>query len=120
MEMLLSRFPANAVIVTRGDQGTLAMNKNGEFVLTEAGKTKGPAHPVGAGDACSAGILFGFTLGWELHATMELANRMGADVASHPSATPLLSDETLNFAKAQLSGNKSGLKLKEKIYGCLP
>ncbi|MFC1840390.1 PfkB family carbohydrate kinase [Thermodesulfobacteriota bacterium] len=108
MEILFTRFPAEAVIITRGDQGTLVLNKNGEFVLTKPGTTNGPAYPVGAGDACSAGILFGLTLGWELHVTMELANRMGADVASHPSATPPLSDETLNFAKAQLPGNKSG------------
>jgi len=55
---------------------------------------------VGAGDACSAGILFGITLDWDIHTTMELANRMGADVAAHPSATPPLSDRTLNFARA--------------------
>ncbi|MGD0101875.1 MAG: hypothetical protein ABSC60_16160 [Acidobacteriota bacterium] len=64
--------------------------------------TIGTPHPVGAGDACSAEILLGFTLGWDIHTTMELANRMGADVAAHPSATPPLSDETLSFAQAQL------------------
>lgn len=108
MKIFLSRFPAEAVIVTRGDQGTLVLNKNGEFVLTKPGTINDPAHPVGAGDACSAGILFGLALGWDIYTTMELANRMGADVASHTSATPPLSDETLNFAKAQLPGNKSG------------
>jgi fructokinase len=109
MEIFLARFPAEAVIVTRGDQGTLVLNKNGEFVLTKPGTINGPAHPVGAGDACSAGILFGLALGWDIYTTMELANRMGADVASHPSATPPLSDETLNFAKAQLPVSKAFL-----------
>jgi len=108
MEIFLARFPAEVIIVTRGDQGTLVLNRSGEFALTKPGTLNGPAHPVGAGDACSAGIIFGLTLGWDIYTTMELANRMGADVASHPSATPPLSDETLNFAKAQLPGNKSG------------
>jgi fructokinase len=103
MEILLSLFPAQAIIVTRGDQGTVALNREGQFVLTQPGTMEGAAHPVGAGDACSAGILFGLTLDWDIHTTMELANRMGADVAAHPSATPPLSSETLNFARAQLS-----------------
>ncbi|MBN1904096.1 MAG: hypothetical protein JW927_03275 [Deltaproteobacteria bacterium] len=102
MGMLLARFKAHAIIVTRGDQGTLVLKRDGEFVKTPPGKVKGTAHPVGAGDACSAGILFGLTLGWDIRATMELANRMGADVASHPSATPSLSRETLDFVRMQL------------------
>ena len=103
MGLLLTRFPAQAVVVTSGAQGTIVLGRNGRFILTEPGPVKGAPNPVGAGDACSAGILFGLTLGWDIHTTMELANRMGADVASHPSATPPLSDETLNFAQIQLS-----------------
>ena len=81
---------------------SLDKSRNGEFDLSTPVTTIGTPHPVGAGDACSAGILLGFTLGWDIHTTMELANRMGADVAAHPSATPPLSDETLSFAQAQL------------------
>ena len=103
MEMLLARFPARAVVVTRGEQGTITLNRNGEFVITQPVPAGGIVYPVGAGDACSAGILLGFTLGWDIHRTMELANRMGADVASNPAATPPLSNETLNFARTQLA-----------------
>jgi fructokinase len=103
MEMLLARFPAQTIVVTRGADGTIALSRNGEFDLSTPVKTGGPPHPVGAGDACSAGILFGITLGWDIHATMELANRMGADVASQLSATPPLSSDTLEFARARLS-----------------
>jgi len=107
METIITRFPAKAIVITRGGEGTLVLNRNGEFDITAPIPTKGTSHPVGAGDACSAGILFGITLGWNIHETMELANRMGADVAAHPSATPPLSNETLNFARAQLLDNKS-------------
>jgi fructokinase len=102
MEMLLKRFPSQAIVTTRGAEGTIALRRNGEFDLSTPAATEETPHPVGAGDACSAGILFGMTLSWDLHATMELANRMGGDVAAHPSATPPLSENTLDFARAQL------------------
>jgi fructokinase len=102
MEALLSHFPARAVVVTRGAEGTIVLSCDGEFDVSVPITNEGKFHPVGAGDACSAGILFGMTLGWDIHSTMDLANRMGADVASHPSATPPLSDSTLEFAREQL------------------
>lgn len=103
MGAFLTRFPAKAIIVTRGDKGTLFLNRNGQFDLADPSPTRGTPHPVGAGDACSAGIVFGLSLGWDIHTTMELANRMGADVAAHPSATPPLSEETLHFARAKIA-----------------
>ncbi len=113
MEILLNRFPVKTVVVTRGKKGTVALNREGEFDLTQPRPAKDTVYPVGAGDACSAGILFGFTIGWDIHTTMEVANRMGADVASHPSATPALSDETLNFAQNKLLDND----LRKPIFG---
>jgi fructokinase len=102
MEALLSHFPAQTIVVTRGAKGTVVLTRKGEFDLTEPATAGGTPHPVGAGDACSAGILLGIALGWDIHTTMELANRMGADVADHPSATPPLSLKTLCFARARL------------------
>jgi fructokinase len=103
MGALLARFPARAIIVSRGADGTLALTRDGEYVPSPSFKAEGTPHPVGAGDACSAGILFGTTLGWDIHTTLELANRIGADVAYHPSATPPLSAATLHFMRSQLS-----------------
>jgi fructokinase len=102
MEVLLAHFPVQAIVVTRGAKGTIFLGRNGEFDLSTPVAAGGTSHPVGAGDACSAGILFGIALRWDVHITMELANRMGADVAAHPSATPPLSDSTLAFARAQI------------------
>jgi fructokinase len=102
MESLLTHFPVQTVVVTRGAEGTIVLTRDGEYDLSTHVTTGETPHPVGAGDACSAGILFGTTLGWDVHTTMELANRMGADVAAHPSATPPLSGRTLNFAGTQL------------------
>jgi fructokinase len=115
MEELLTRFPAQAVVVTRGAEGTIVLSRNGEFDLSKPVAIGETPHPVGAGDACSAGILFGIALGWNIHATMELANRMGADVAAHPSATPPLSTSTLNFAHAQLRSEISSQGIARRV-----
>ncbi len=102
MEALLAHFPAQAIVVTRGAEGTIVLSRHGEFDLRTPVTIGATPHPVGAGDACSAGILFGVALGWDIPTTMELANQMGADVAAHPSATPPLSHRTLNAARARL------------------
>jgi fructokinase len=102
MEQFLEHFPSEAIVVTRGAEGSIVLKRDGEYNLSTPVVSTGNSHPVGAGDACSAGILFGMALGWDLHSTMQLANRMGADVAAHPSATPRLSERTLNFVYEQL------------------
>lgn len=82
------------VVVTRGEQGT--------ELLTHEANVRGPVakferHPqadnVGAGDACSAGLLWGWLNRWPLERTVTLANRLGAFVASRPGATPAIPDE---------------------------
>ncbi len=82
------------VVVTRGEQGT--------ELLTHEASVRGPVakferHPqadnVGAGDACSAGLLWGWMNGWPAERTVTLANRLGAFVASQPGATPAIPDD---------------------------
>jgi fructokinase len=104
MEALLTHFPARAVVVTRGAEGTIVLTREGDLDVSAPASSDGKLHPVGAGDACSAGILFGLTLGWDIHRTMELANLMGSDVAAQLSATPPLSDAIMEFARTQMRG----------------
>lgn len=89
-----SRAGLRYVVVTRGEQGT-------ELITHEA-TVRGPVarferHPqadnVGAGDACSAGLLWGWINDWPTERTVTLANRLGAYVASQPGATPLIPAE---------------------------
>ncbi|MFM9965389.1 MAG: PfkB family carbohydrate kinase [Planctomycetaceae bacterium] len=80
-----------SVVITHGEQGTELLigdtSVRGEIAKFER-------HPqadnVGAGDACSAGLLWGWLNGWSPEQTVTLANRLGAFVASQPGATPLL------------------------------
>jgi fructokinase len=96
-EALREHFGLDAVVLTRGAAGT--------SLYTAAGKTEGepPRYPpapgadsVGAGDACSAGILVGMLLKWPPARTVALANSAGAYVASQPGATPELPHDLLD------------------------
>jgi fructokinase len=101
MQLFLARFPVCAVVVTRGADGIFLLTREGEFESKAPHVPEEKFHPVGAGDACSAGVLVGFSAGWDLASTLELANRMGADVASKPSATPPLADSVVAYARAR-------------------
>ncbi|MBX3433494.1 MAG: hypothetical protein KF847_09250 [Pirellulales bacterium] len=91
---LLEAFTLDAVIVTRGAAGAMAVT--GEETISLPGAPFDPqpgADSVGAGDACSAGIVVGMLLGWPWRRTLELGNAMGAYVAARPGATPELPGE---------------------------
>jgi len=93
-ETIRVKYDLDAVIFTRGKRGTAASTADGwvegaptSFPLTEN------ADSVGAGDACTAALLTARLLGRDWQATLDIANRHGAFVASQPGATPLLSGE---------------------------
>ncbi len=82
------------VVLTRGSRGTELLTRD-ECVsgIVEQFPRDPQADNVGAGDACSAGLLWGWLNGWTLVKTVNLANRLGAFVASRPGATPPLTIE---------------------------
>ncbi len=96
-QALLKRFrQVQAVVVTRGRQGTAAVTGTG--VVEAEPATYPPAEgadAVGAGDACAAAVLIGLVLRWPWEKTLNLANHAGAYVASQPGATPLLPEAIL-------------------------
>lgn len=94
---LLQAFEPNglrAVVVTHGEQGTELWIRDATVLGQRARFERHPhADNVGAGDACSAGLLWGWLNGWPPEQTVTLANRLGAFVASQPGATPRLPDD---------------------------
>jgi fructokinase len=99
-EALLKEFDLATVVLTRGAQGTVLYTRQGRL---EGAPVHYPPQPnadsVGAGDACSAGLLVGMVLGWSAERTLALANRMGAYVASVCGATPTLPAEILRLVR---------------------
>ena len=94
VEAMRAQYDLEAVIFTRGKAGTAAYTAAGWFKGKPASFPAAEnADSVGAGDACTAALLLGRLLGREWQATLDLANRHAAYVASQPSATPVLPAE---------------------------
>jgi fructokinase len=95
---LRESFDLESVVLTRGAGGTVVYTKEHRL---EGSPSLVPhtleADSVGAGDACCAGLIYGLVNRWPLERALDLANRMGAFVASRRGATPRLPRAMLNF-----------------------
>lgn len=79
------------VCVTRGSEGCLGVTH--DEILELSGIPIEVRDTVGAGDAFTAGIIYGSLAEWPLAKTLDLANHFGALVASRHGAMPALSEE---------------------------
>jgi fructokinase len=95
---LRTKCRLEAVVLTRGARGTLLVLASETIDPPPASyPAAADADAVGAGDACTAGILAGWVLGLPPPRTAELANHLGAYVASQPGATPELPAEIVGL-----------------------
>lgn len=92
-ELLLQHFGMDLVCVTRGQKGSLLVNK--ERCSEHPGFRVRVADTVGAGDAFTAALAHHYRLGHSLDAINAAANRVGSWVASQPGATPAASAEEI-------------------------
>ncbi len=83
---LLSLHDLKLICVTRGDAGSLLIS--GDESSEHPGIKVKVVDTVGAGDAFTAAMLHGYLCGAPLAQINELANRVGAWVASQSGATP--------------------------------
>jgi fructokinase len=96
---LRHKFELRIVALTRGPQGTVLYSDEGRFELEPMSMPSAAnADGVGAGDACCAGLVIGLLKDWPLDRTLDLANRMGAFVASQPGGTPTLPQTLVDLA----------------------
>jgi fructokinase len=101
LAQLRARYELDAVVYTRGRRGTMLVLD--DKVITPPAVSypfAADADSVGAGDACAAGILVGWSLGLPRGRIAELANHLGAFVASRRGATPQLPPEILQLITA--------------------
>jgi fructokinase len=96
IRQLIQHFDLDLFVLTRGKLGT-ELHTADSVTLGQPAKfaPEPDADSVGAGDACSAAILHGVVRRWPLQQTADLANRLGAFVASRKGATPELRAELL-------------------------
>jgi fructokinase len=91
LRQIIDSVGVEAAILTRGERGTLLVLADRTVDLPPVSYPAAPAaDAVGAGDACSAGMLVGWLLGMPVERVASLANHLGAYVASQAGATPEL------------------------------
>ncbi|HEX7956940.1 MAG TPA: carbohydrate kinase [Pyrinomonadaceae bacterium] len=83
---LLERFPLELVAVTRGARGSLLVSRDAED--EHAGFDARVVDTIGCGDAFAAALVRALRRGAPLALTNEVANRVGAWLATQPGATP--------------------------------
>ncbi len=91
---VLKKAECELLALTRGVEGTVVYAGDSRVEGEPASYPPADqADAVGAGDACSAGLLIGLVKRWPLDRVVTLANAMGAYVASQAGATGDLPDE---------------------------
>jgi fructokinase len=89
---------ATRICVTLAEEGAARWDR-GQLVTVPAPKVA-VKDTVGAGDAFMAGLMVGLTRGTDTRKVLENACRLGAYVASHHGATPLLPPEIIREFKS--------------------
>jgi fructokinase len=94
-EWLCEEFSLDAIAITRGSKGACLLTKGRHLTLPDSTVDQTLVHPVGAGDAFAAGLLFGMMEGWIPEHSMALANIVSSFVVQQVSATPFLHETVL-------------------------
>lgn len=97
--LLSEATQAKRVCVTLAEEGA-ALWERGQRLVTVPVPRVEVKDTVGAGDAFMAGLVLGLTRGVEPQLVLENACRLGAFVASHHGATPLLPKEVTDPLRA--------------------
>jgi fructokinase len=94
-EIIAEATDSSCICVTLAEEGA-AFWEHGALVTAPAPHVE-VKDTVGAGDAFLAGLMVGLTGGMETEKVLQNACRLGAYVASHHGATPLLAKEIKEF-----------------------
>jgi fructokinase len=87
MSDFIQRYQLDGVIVTCGENGALALDKERSFVSIMPKDYIQVEDTIGAGDAFSAVFLLGLNLGWNLRLIMERAQVFAGAIAEKKGAT---------------------------------
>lgn len=90
IERLADRFGFEVIAYTRGEHGSLIWADG--IWSDHPGIPTRVVDTVGAGDAFTAAMTLGLLVGWDLDTVNQNANAVASEVASHPGATPSISE----------------------------
>jgi fructokinase len=83
---LLERFNLEAIYVTLGKKGAVALGRDNLFCPTKPLQDISVKDTVGAGDAFSSVLLLGLMHGWPLHTSMQRAQELASAVVGRQGA----------------------------------
>jgi fructokinase len=112
MNHLRTAYGLQVVVVTRGARGALLRSATQTLQLPDSTLPLDSIHPVGAGDAFSAGLLYGLTRGLPLETTARLADRLASWVTGYASATPDMTPDLLVELRAIEASSSSALQFE--------
>ena len=95
MEQMRTTYGLYAVVVTRGPLGAMLLSAEGRILLANSTLALEEVHPVGAGDAFSAGLLYGLSVGCGLAQSARIADKLATWVTQSRSATPAITTTVL-------------------------
>jgi fructokinase len=89
IKQLMTHFKTHLLLVTYGDLGSAAFNKDGVCEAAALGlRNKGIIDTVGAGDAFSSVMILAITQGWAMDLALQCANEFAAGICGIRGATP--------------------------------
>jgi fructokinase len=89
IQHLMAYFKAHLLLITYGDLGSTAFNRDGDCLASEKAITnQSVVDTVGAGDAFSSVMLLALTLHWPMDVALQRANEFAAGVCAIRGATP--------------------------------
>jgi fructokinase len=95
---LIDQFKLKWLALTRGPRGTVVFTIENVYEADPV-SAEGAGDAVGAGDATAAALLHGTIRRWDWPRTLNLANRLGAFVASQQGACPTLPEHIQELAR---------------------
>jgi fructokinase len=95
---LLERFDLEAVFVTLGEKGAVALNRDDPLSSAKPRENLAITDTVGAGDAFSSVLLLGLMNGWPLHTTIQRAQDFASAVVGQRGAITLDKNFYQNFS----------------------
>jgi len=87
MQAFCAQFDLEILVVTRGEQGAVAYDRQQHFVTVEPPASTAVVDTVGAGDAFAALLLLGLSKQWPLTVTLERAQAFACALVGRRGAT---------------------------------
>ena len=88
MKHCVNENELNYLVVTRGEQGAIALTQGEESIEVKPGSIEHFVDTVGAGDAFTSVLVHGLLNGWALADTMERAQRFASAIVGQRGAIP--------------------------------